>query len=187
MPWSGVFMAVGLLLFLLFLDRFVHRLRPVALASLVAAAGRRASRDQCGPRGRPAPPRRPRRVYGPAGGPAGGRALRAASGAIQAIDTPGSCGWPPSATAWSSWTIRSATSSLPAARSFEVYGRASDPTPPSACSGHRSYSVSSGRSSMTLRSRSGSWSTSRTRPSLPRSTTRRPPCRCSTTSETCSP
>ncbi len=39
---AGVCLFTGVLLFLLFLDRFIHRLRPVAVASLVAAAGRRA-------------------------------------------------------------------------------------------------------------------------------------------------
>jgi uncharacterized membrane protein len=39
---SGIFLGFGLLLFLVFLDRFVHRLRPVAVASLVARAGRRS-------------------------------------------------------------------------------------------------------------------------------------------------
>jgi uncharacterized membrane protein len=39
---SGALMAVDMFLFLFFLDRFVHRLRPVAVAALVAEAGRRA-------------------------------------------------------------------------------------------------------------------------------------------------
>ena len=39
---AGVFLMAGILLFLLFLDRFVHRLRPVAVAALVAKAGRTA-------------------------------------------------------------------------------------------------------------------------------------------------
>jgi uncharacterized membrane protein len=39
---SGFFLGLGLLLFLVFLDRFVHRLRPVAVASLVAQAGKRS-------------------------------------------------------------------------------------------------------------------------------------------------
>jgi uncharacterized membrane protein len=39
---AGVFLLVGILFFLLFLDRFIHRLRPVAVAALVAKAGRRA-------------------------------------------------------------------------------------------------------------------------------------------------
>jgi len=39
---AGLFVAIGVVLFLLFLDRFVHRLRPVAVAALVAAAGRQS-------------------------------------------------------------------------------------------------------------------------------------------------
>ena len=39
---SGALMAVDMFLFLFFLDRFIHRLRPVAVAALVADAGRRA-------------------------------------------------------------------------------------------------------------------------------------------------
>jgi uncharacterized membrane protein len=39
---TGVLMAVDLFLFLFFLDRFIHRLRPVAVAALVADAGRRS-------------------------------------------------------------------------------------------------------------------------------------------------
>ena len=39
---AGLFLMVGILFFLLFLDRFIHRLRPVAVAALVAKAGRRA-------------------------------------------------------------------------------------------------------------------------------------------------
>jgi uncharacterized membrane protein len=42
---AGALMATGVVLFVIFLDRFVHRLRPVAVASLVAAAGRRAFRE----------------------------------------------------------------------------------------------------------------------------------------------
>ena len=42
---AGFFMGTGLLLFVIFLDRFVHRLRPVAVAALVADAGRRAHRE----------------------------------------------------------------------------------------------------------------------------------------------
>ena len=39
---AGTGMAVGLLLFVVFLDRMLHRLRPVAVASLVAGQARRA-------------------------------------------------------------------------------------------------------------------------------------------------
>jgi uncharacterized membrane protein len=41
---AGIFVSIGLVLFLVFLDRFVHRLRPVAVASVVARAGRRTVR-----------------------------------------------------------------------------------------------------------------------------------------------
>ena len=41
----GGLVLVSLILFLLFLDRFLHRLRPVAVAAFVAAAGRRAFED----------------------------------------------------------------------------------------------------------------------------------------------
>jgi uncharacterized membrane protein len=39
---TGALMAVDMFLFLFFLDRFIHRLRPVAVAALVAEAGRRS-------------------------------------------------------------------------------------------------------------------------------------------------
>ena len=42
---AGFFLGLGLLLFLVFLDRFVHRLRPVKVADLVARSGRKALRD----------------------------------------------------------------------------------------------------------------------------------------------
>jgi uncharacterized membrane protein len=38
---AGIFVTLGLLLFLLFFDRFIHRLRPVAVTKLVADAGRK--------------------------------------------------------------------------------------------------------------------------------------------------
>ncbi|HST17447.1 MAG TPA: DUF2254 family protein [Gaiellaceae bacterium] len=45
---AGIFVSFGLVLFLVFLDRFVHRLRPVAVASVVARAGRRTARAPAG-------------------------------------------------------------------------------------------------------------------------------------------
>src|SRR5207249_3992336 len=42
---AGFFMGAGLVLFVIFLDRSIHRLRPVAVAALVAEAGRRALRE----------------------------------------------------------------------------------------------------------------------------------------------
>ena len=41
---AGFLLGLGLILFLVFLDRFVHRLRPVKVAELVARAGREALR-----------------------------------------------------------------------------------------------------------------------------------------------
>ncbi len=41
---AGLLLGVGLILFLVFLDRFVHRMRPVMVASLVARSGRRSLR-----------------------------------------------------------------------------------------------------------------------------------------------
>jgi len=42
---SGLLIATSLLVFMLFLDRYLHRLRPVAVAALVARAGRKAFRQ----------------------------------------------------------------------------------------------------------------------------------------------
>ncbi len=41
---AGFFLGLGLILFLVFLDRFVHRMRPVKVASLVSHSGREALR-----------------------------------------------------------------------------------------------------------------------------------------------
>ena len=42
---AGLSLGLGLVLFLVFLDRVMHRLRPVAVAALVARAGRKSLRD----------------------------------------------------------------------------------------------------------------------------------------------
>jgi uncharacterized membrane protein len=39
---AGLLVVSGLILFLIFFDRFIHRLRPVAVAALVTGAGRKA-------------------------------------------------------------------------------------------------------------------------------------------------
>jgi uncharacterized membrane protein len=80
---SGVLVSASLLLLLLYIDRFIHSLRPVAVAALVAGAGRRvvealpaattAARDGSGER--------------PAGPATAVRTARA--GAIQAVDARG--------------------------------------------------------------------------------------------------
>jgi uncharacterized membrane protein len=86
---AGTLLVLALLLFLLFLDRFVHRLRPVAVAALVSAQGRRQFRAAAGalaaPHGESAPP-----------APAAEAALvvpAGTSGAIQAIDAQGLARW----------------------------------------------------------------------------------------------
>jgi uncharacterized membrane protein len=44
---SGLMLLISLILFLIFFDRFVHRLRPVAVAAIVSRAGREAFEDAC--------------------------------------------------------------------------------------------------------------------------------------------
>jgi uncharacterized membrane protein len=85
---AGVFVAVGLVLFLVFLDRFVHRLRPVAVATIVAEAGRRAARESSYGRlaGDASPP------FAAPAGPALAVSTTTA-GAIQAIDHRGLVRW----------------------------------------------------------------------------------------------
>jgi len=41
---AGLLLSIGVVLFLVFLDRCIHRLRPVAVAALVARSGRRSAR-----------------------------------------------------------------------------------------------------------------------------------------------
>ena len=82
---AGALVLVSLILFLLFLDRFLHRLRPVAVAAFVAAAGRRASEAMLA-----AAASRERPAVLPADYEAGEEPTRvvrsAAAGAIQAIE-----------------------------------------------------------------------------------------------------
>ena len=60
---AGAFLGLGILLFVIFLDRAIHRLRPVAVASLVAKAeaARRSTRCSRRPHGRMRRTRRGRR------------------------------------------------------------------------------------------------------------------------------
>ncbi len=88
----GLFLGAGLVLFLVFLDRFVHRLRPVKVAALVAKAGRASMRNAA------------RRASSPGHhaddeirslleGTAVLRARSDRAGAIQAIDERGLVAW----------------------------------------------------------------------------------------------
>lgn len=83
---AGVFLLVGILFFLLFLDRFVHRLRPVAVAALVAKAGRVALETS------PATTAPVTAVDVPEGPPAL-KVTAETAGAIQAINAAGLVRW----------------------------------------------------------------------------------------------
>ena len=78
-------MLVSLILFLLFLDRFLHRLRPVAVAAFVARAGRRAFEEGVAAAAARETPDVLPPGYEPAEEPA--RVVRSTgAGAIQALD-----------------------------------------------------------------------------------------------------
>jgi uncharacterized membrane protein len=82
---AGGLVLVSLILFLLFLDRFLHRLRPVAVAAFVARAGRRAFEGALAAAAAAERPDMLPADYEPAKEPA--RVVRSAgAGAIQAID-----------------------------------------------------------------------------------------------------
>jgi len=82
---TGILMAADLFLFLFFLDRFVHRLRPVAVAALVATAGRRAFESVVRAANRPDAPEIVHEPPTIAGEPSFVVRARSA-GSIQAID-----------------------------------------------------------------------------------------------------
>jgi uncharacterized membrane protein len=85
---AGFLLAAGVILFLVFLDRSVHRLRPVAVAELVARAGRRSHEEATRLAGTPDAPTFVSGAYETVGDPTlEVRSSRA--GAIQAIDTRG--------------------------------------------------------------------------------------------------
>ena len=85
---AGIFLAAGVLLFLVFLDRSIQRLRPVAVAALVARAGRRVFEDVMRGAAEPDAPAYVPTPYAPTSPPSlvvrSGRA-----GAVQAIDARG--------------------------------------------------------------------------------------------------
>ena len=89
---SGSFLGLGILLFVVFLDRAIHRLRPVAVAALVAKAGRKALREVLEEAARPDAPAVVPAPFSPPGEPA--RVVRMVrGGAIQAIDFRGLGKW----------------------------------------------------------------------------------------------
>jgi uncharacterized membrane protein len=89
---AGAFLGLGIVFFVIFLDRAIHRLRPVAVAALVAKAGRRALQQALAAAARPDAP-----VIVPAPYEAPGepslvvRMLR--GGAVQALDVRGLGRW----------------------------------------------------------------------------------------------
>jgi uncharacterized membrane protein len=89
---AGSFLGLGILLFVIFLDRAIHRLRPVAVAALVAKAGRRALREVLAEAARPdAPAVVPAPFHAPGDPSLVVRMDR--GGAIQAIDFRGLGRW----------------------------------------------------------------------------------------------
>jgi uncharacterized membrane protein len=85
---TGLGLSVGLLLFLLYFDRFLHRMRPVAVAALLASQGRRAFQASMEEAARPDTAFVAHGSWAPQTAPT--FVLRATrSGAIQAVDTAG--------------------------------------------------------------------------------------------------
>ena len=86
---AGMGVAMGLFLFVLYLDRFLHRMRPVAVAALVAAEARRAFEASVKESARPGTPFvAGGSIAAPSTTP--GFVLRAThAGVIQAVDTRG--------------------------------------------------------------------------------------------------
>ena len=89
---AGSFLGLGILLFVIFLDRAIHRLRPVAVAALVAKAGRKALREVLEEAAKPDAPAVVPAPFSPPGEPV--RVVRMVrGGAIQAIDFRGLGKW----------------------------------------------------------------------------------------------
>jgi uncharacterized membrane protein len=89
---AGAFLGSGLLLFVIFLDRAIHRLRPVAVAALVGQAGRRALRQVLAETASPDAPAVVPAPYRASGEPSLVVRLTR-GGAIQAIDFRGLGRW----------------------------------------------------------------------------------------------
>ena len=113
---TGLLMALDLFLFLFFLDRFVHRLRPVAVAALVASAGRRAFASVVRAASSPNAPEIMTSAFAASEEPSLVVRSRRA-GSIQALDGEGSMRFARATAARSCSTTRSGTSCRPARRS----------------------------------------------------------------------
>ena len=89
---AGAFLGLGILLFVIFLDRAIHRLRPVAVAALVGKAGRKALHEMLEEAARPDAPAVVPAPYRAPGDPA--LVVKMVhGGAIQAIDVRGLGRW----------------------------------------------------------------------------------------------
>jgi len=89
---AGLLLLIGLILFMLYLDRVLHRMRPVAVAALVGQAGREAFEIAVRWAARPDAPDFVVGSFQPSGEPT----LRVASteaGSVQAIDNAGLVRW----------------------------------------------------------------------------------------------
>jgi uncharacterized membrane protein len=89
---AGALMSIGLLLFIFFLDRSIKRMRPVAVAALVARAGRKAFEDAVRAAGEPDAPDVLPRGRAPAS-EATFVVRSEQAGAVQAIDSRGLVRW----------------------------------------------------------------------------------------------
>jgi uncharacterized membrane protein len=89
---SGILVVIGLLLFMLYLDRVLHRMRPVAVASLVAKAGREAFAADLRAATSSNAPAFVQEPYDPGGEPTV-RVRSSHAGSIQAFDSSGLVRW----------------------------------------------------------------------------------------------
>ena len=123
---AGSILGLGILLFVIFLDRAIHRLRPVAVAALVAKAGRRALHEVVEAAMRPGAPAVVPAPYRPVGEPVLVVRMER-GGAIQAIDVDGLGRWAHATE--SLIVLRHPIGDFVSAGSplIEVYGRAADP------------------------------------------------------------
>jgi uncharacterized membrane protein len=108
---AGFLVVATLGLFMLFLDVYIHRLRPVAVASLVAARCRQAVEANVGAAGYASPA-----DLSPAADTVTDVVCAEHGGAIQALHSEGLVNWPPTVNACSSCATGWATSSPPASR-----------------------------------------------------------------------
>jgi uncharacterized membrane protein len=89
---AGLLLMISLILFMLYLDRVLHRMRPVAVAALVGAAGRKAFEAAVRWAARPDAPDFVVGHFRPSGEPAL-RVRSTVAGSIQAIDSSGLVRW----------------------------------------------------------------------------------------------